>query len=106
MLSPFTAIPWRLVGYLSVAVVVMGLYLALQIEQRQNDKLTAQLQACEQLRRQLVEESARKVEQTERVVTEYRTVTVPRVEREVVRIETAPLPGECRTPDAVMGADL
>lgn len=28
------------------------------------------------------------------------------VERDAKRIEAAPLPGNCRTPDAIMGADL
>ena len=44
--------------------------------------------------------------QVTKVIHDYRTVTKPEVVKQVERVESAPLPGQCRTPDLVMRADI
>lgn len=43
---------------------------------------------------------------TTQVVDHYITVTKPGLIRERVKIESAPLPGNCRTPQEVLNADI
>lgn len=97
--------PWRLIGLAAGALVVLSLFLALTIERRQNDKLKAQVGFCQDQLKRLADESDAKRKSTARIVerTRERIITV---EKQVRRIEAAPLPGQCKTPELVMGADL
>ena len=70
------------------------------------DKWKANARAAYAKLDQLAEQSRETRKATERVITQYKTITVPKVERIVERIESAPLPGNCRTPNEVLQADL
>ena len=54
----------------------------------------------------LAGESKQQQQATTKTIDHYITVTKPGLIRERVKIETAPLPGNCKTPDAVLQADL
>jgi hypothetical protein len=94
----------KIAGGFALGLVLL-LALAWQIEKRQANKLRAQLEKCEAFRKQLAEESERKkAEVSERIIEgRERIVYVDRVAR---GIEAAPLPGNCATPPAILGADL
>jgi hypothetical protein len=51
-------------------------------------------------------ESKRKQQTVTKVIDHYLTVVKPEVRTRVEKILTAPLPGNCRTPDAVLQEDL
>lgn len=76
------------------------------------DGLKDKLEKCErdrnELRAELKRISSKKNEQQVITVEKIKQVETIRREADKVaeKIEQAPLPGNCKTPDAVMGADL
>lgn len=100
MLNPL----WK---YSAAGLLFMSLLLgmALHLERRAKARevakvatLTAELKRISTERN---EQAARTGKAIERVRIVYRDA-----ERQAERIERAPLPGQCKTPDAVMGAEL
>lgn len=79
---------------------------ALKLEQRHSAKLDRQLRNCAEVQRRLVEQSKAQQKQVGKVIDHYITVDRPVIRKEVQRIESAPLKGNCQTPDLVMGADV
>lgn len=94
----FKALPWKLIGYCALGMALVLMYAALRIEQAQNVKLKAQLHA------QIEAGKAKKSEVRDVIKQGKDRIVV--VEKQAKRIEGAPIPGNCQTPDAVMGADL
>ena len=45
------ALPWKLIGFCALGMLVAGLFLALKLERTQNDKLKAQIEKCSEARR-------------------------------------------------------
>ena len=76
------------------------------MEQRHSRKVEAQLVKCSEAQRKLIEQSKVQQKQVTKVIDHYVTVEKPVIRKEVQRIETAPLKGNCQTPDLVMGADV
>lgn len=99
------ALPWKLIGFAALALMVGSLMLALKIERTQNGKLKAQieLQAAE-----LKRISTKRDEQ--KVITHGRIVIADKgrkqAEDKAKVIEAAPLVPGCKTPPEIMGADL
>jgi cell division protein FtsL len=91
--------------YGSAVVVILSLAIALFFADRRADKWEAKAVKCGATLTRLAEESkANQAEVKERIVEgRERVVYVDRVAR---GIESAPLPGNCKTPVAVLGADL
>ncbi len=85
--------------------VALLLALALHMERRHSGKLRGQLAAATA---ELQRISTAKDEQ--RVITRDRIVEVERMadnaDRFADRIERAPLPGNCETPEAILGSDI
>jgi hypothetical protein len=96
---------WRLIsfGLLCLALAVQTVRLGHRSNQLEREKI-----ANNELRAELKRISTVKNEQVERTKETIRYVERIRKEADGVadKIEQAPLPGNCRTPDAVLGADL
>lgn len=95
----------RQIGLSLGIFLVLGLFLALQVEKRSHARTKAQ---AVRLSMELERISTAKNEQ--KVITRERIVEVERVRKDAdkvaKRVEAAPLPGQCKTPEAIMGADL
>lgn len=99
------ALPWKLILWSALGMFVLGLMLALSMERRQNDKLKGQVKGLNDTLRSISDARDKQGKETNRNIGKAhdRIVYVDRKAREV---EQAPLPGGCKSPDAVMGADL
>ena len=90
-------------GGLLFLLILTGI--AFKLEQRHSHKLQGQVV---KLKGELDRISSEKNRQ--QVITRERIVEIERKSGEADKrarvVEAAPLPGQCRTPDAVMGADL
>lgn len=81
-------------------------YLGKLTEQRHANHLQTQLNSALGELNRLREQSKAQQKEVGRTVDHYITVEKPVIRKEVERIESAPLPGNCRTPDAVRNADV
>ena len=92
-------------GLIGGLLVIVGLTTAWKIEERRAEKLQTQVVRWQ---REFARLSSERQEQ--RIVTRTRIVEVERkskaAARRAKRIEEAPLPGQCKTPEAILGADL
>jgi hypothetical protein len=84
------ALPWRLIGYASLGLVIVSLFVALKLERAHSAKLSAQLHAITSAQKQ----QKRTTERTVREVVEGQE----RVKTIVKTIHDAPNPEGCRTP--------
>jgi len=98
-------IPWTRVGIAAGILIFTALFAAYKIEERRADKLQTQVIKWQ---RAFAKLSTERNEQ--RTITRTRIVEVERKSKSANtrarRVETAPLPGQCKTPEAVLGADL
>lgn len=101
LLANLRALKWIIGGFLVVSLV-----LAWQIEKRGHAKAKTRIVELTVKLDELAKRSAESQKQTGQIITRYRTEVLPRVEREVRRVETAPLGKNCETPAEIMGADL
>jgi hypothetical protein len=96
---------WRLIG-----LGLLCLLLAVQTVRlgAAQNRIERERIANNELRAELKRISTAKNEQVERTKETIRYVERIRKEADGVaeKIEQAPLPGNCKTPDAIMGADL
>ena len=92
------ALPWKLIGYAAIALALVSMFAALQMEKRKSDKLSHQLQS-------VIEQSKKKQIEIREVIKQGKDRIVV-VERDAKKVEEAPLEGGCRTPDAILDADL
>ena len=92
------ALPWRLIGIVSIAFAVLALFAHDRMVVAQNVKLKAQIA-------KLVDQSREKQSEVREVIRQGKDRVVV-VEREAKRVESAPLEGECRTPKLVLEADI
>ena len=93
---------------LLIAAIIFGAIQTVRVkaEQRHSAKVEAQLiKATGELKR-LSGESKVQQRTVTRTIDHYITVVKPEVRTRVQRIENAPLPGNCGTPQEVMGADV
>jgi hypothetical protein len=94
----------KIVGAIALAVI-LSLSIALWAADRRADKWEAQsLKLSAELRRISTQKNEQGV-RTERIIVEVEKERQG-AERIAKRIEAAPLPGQCETPDAVLVADL
>ena len=99
-------IPWRL--YLNGAIALAFLALlawAIRVNDLR-DRWHRQYLSEHAVVERLERESKAQQKEVAKVVDRYVKVTVPEVRERVRVIETAPLPGNCSTPQEVLGADL
>ncbi len=99
------SLPWKLIGFCALGMAMVLMFAALRMSQAQNVKLKSQLAACAEEQRRLADESAAKQKETKRRVDKAKERIVI-VERKAKEIEAAPLPGDCKTPKAILEADL
>ena len=92
------ALPWKLIGFAAIALALISMFAALQMEKRKSDKLSNQLQA-------VIEQSKKKQIEVREVIKQGKDRIVV-VERDAKKVEEAPLEGECKTPRAVIEADV
>jgi biopolymer transport protein ExbB/TolQ len=96
---------WKLVGLglLCLLLAVQTVRLGHRTNQLEREKI-----ANNELRAELKRISSKKNEQ--QIITVEKIKEVEKIRREADKvadgIEAAPLPGQCKTPDAIMGADL
>jgi biopolymer transport protein ExbB/TolQ len=94
---------WFGLGLLCLLLAVQTVRLGHRTNQLEKERINSN-----ELRAELKRISSKKNEQ--RVITVEKIKQVETIRREAdkvaEKIEQAPLPGNCRTPDAVMGADL
>lgn len=93
-------------GCLILAGLCLYLYIGRADARGDERKALAALEKCVRAQKKLEEESARRKEQTGKVIERYIRVEKPKADRDARRVETAKLPGNCRTPDEVRSADL
>ena len=92
---------------LSAALVALSLFVwGFNIGPIGFDGIADKLDDCRAERERLAEQSKRKIEQTARTVERIVYRDLPEADRRARVIETAPLPGNCETPRAVLEADL
>jgi hypothetical protein len=96
---------WQL---LCIALALFGAVQTIRVktEQRHARKVEAQLSKATDLINRLREESKKNQAEVGKVVDRYVTVTKPEVRERVRVIESAPLPGGCRSPKEVLDADV
>ena len=96
---------WQLV---CLALALFGAVQTVRVwsEQRHGAKVEKQLGETVALVNQLRAQSKQQQQTVTKTIDHYITVTKPEVRTIVQKIESAPLPGGCKTPQAVMEADL
>ena len=96
---------WQL---LCIALAIFGAVQTIRLatEQRHARKIETQLVKCTDAQRKLAEQSKAQQKDVARVIDHYVTVEKPVVQRVVERIESAPLPGNCKTPAPIMELDI
>ena len=96
---------WQLL--LIVALLFGGLQtLRLKAEQRHSAKVEAQLSKATTALNQLRSESRVQQKTVTKQIDHYITVEKPVIRDRIREIEAAPLPGGCKTPQAVLDADV
>ena len=99
------AMPWKLILFSALGMAFLGLMLALSMERRQNDKLKVNIAKLESTLRSISDKRNEQGKETDRNIDRAREKIIY-VDRKAREIEGAPIVGTCKTPDAVMGADL
>ena len=95
---------WRYAtGIAGFLCIMLGI--ALVVERAHSRKQAARIVELSATIQRLEDEGKQKQSEVREVIKAGKERVVV-VEREAKRIEQAPLPGNCRTPVAVMGADL
>ena len=96
---------WQLV---CLALALFGAVQTVRVwsEQRHSAKVEKQLSETVALVNQLRAQSKQQQGEVTKVITRYQTVTKPEVRTIVQKIESAPLPGGCKTPQEVLDADV
>lgn len=98
---------WSIVSHASFAQIVAGVLTIVIIAQHFELK-RSRAEAAKWHSQLIAIGQQSKVQQKEvtKTVDHYITVEKPVVRREVEKIETAPLPGNCRDPQEVLDADV
>jgi hypothetical protein len=96
---------WQLVS-LALAAFALLQHFQLADARHDRDGFQRQLVKCSDRQKVLEQESKQKQSQVQQKITQYRTVTVPKIERQVELVERAPLLGNCATPKEVLQADI
>ena len=94
------------IGCIALVIACSVLLLNLKAEQRHSRKVEQQLAKCADVQRRLIAQSKVQQKQVTKVIDHYVAVEKPVIRKEVQRIETAPLPGGCKTPQPVLEADV
>ena len=96
---------WQLV---CLALALFGAVQTVRVwsEQRHSAKVEKQLSETVALVNQLRAQSKVQQQTVTKTIDHYITVTKPEVRTIVQKIESAPLPGGCKTPQAVLEADV
>ena len=96
---------WQL---LCIALALFGAVQTMRVwsEQRHSAKVEKQLSETVALVNQLRAQSKQQQQTVTKTIDHYITVTKPEVRTIVQKIESAPLPGGCKTPQAVLEADV
>ena len=96
---------WQLV---CLALALFGAVQTVRVwsEQRHSAKVEKQLSETVALVNQLRAQSKQQQQTVTKTIDHYITVTKPEVRTIVQKIESAPLPGSCKTPQAVLDADV
>ena len=96
---------WQLV---CLALALFGAVQTMRVwsEQRHSAKVEKQLSETVALVNQLRAQSKQQQQTVTKTIDHYITVTKPEVRTIVQKIESAPLPGGCKTPQAVLDADV
>ena len=96
---------WQLV---CLALALFGAVQTVRVwsEQRHGAKVEKQLSETVALVNQLRAQSKQQQQTVTKTIDHYITVTKPEVRTIVQKIESAPLPGGCKTPQAVLDADV
>lgn len=101
----FSLVPWGRIGLIAGALAGIALLTAWKIEERRADKLQAQVIKWQREFARISNER-----NVQKVITRDRIIEVERKAKDAdsraKRIEAAPLPGNCKTPEAVRSADL
>lgn len=96
---------WQ-IGCIALALFAGVQTLRLHSEQRHSAKVEQQLTKVTGEIKRLAGQSKVQQRQATKTIDHYITVTKPEVHTQVEKIKSAPLPGNCKTPQAVMGADV
>jgi hypothetical protein len=99
------ALPWRMIGLAGLTLAFVAMVVALKLERAETATLKANLESCEETRRQLAKQTKAKQAETSRRI-EQGNRDIQSADGRAKRVETAPLPGGCRTPEAVLQADI
>ena len=91
-------------GFLAFVCIMLGI--ALAVEKRHSSKLEDRNAKLSAIVSDYNAKSKETQKQTERVITRYIRVDAPEADKRAREVERAPLPGECKTPSAVLQADL
>src|SRR6185503_12763049 len=96
---------WQL---LCIALALFGAVQTVRVwsEQRHSAKVEKQLSETVALVNQLRAQSKQQQQTVTKTIDHYITVTKPEVRTIAQKIEAAPLPGGCKTPQAVLDADV
>jgi molybdenum cofactor biosynthesis enzyme MoaA len=94
------------IGCLLLAVIALVEFIQVKAEKRHSAKVEDQLRKCSEVQKRLQAESKAQQKQVSEVHTRYVKVTQPEVEKRVKRIEDAPNPPDCKTPNEVLQADV
>ena len=96
---------WQLV---CLALALFGAVQTVRVwsEQRHSAKVEKQLSETVALVNQLRAQSKQQQQTVTKTIDHYITVTKPEVRTIVQKIESAPLPGNCRDPQEVIDADI
>jgi len=93
-------------GFAGLAFVALLLGFALHLERRTTSRLKAKVASQSELIDRLAREGRERIGQSERVITRVITVDRDATDGRARRVEGAPVAPNCKTPDAVLGADL
>jgi hypothetical protein len=90
---------------LALGLICFVQFTALRMEKRHSAKVEAQLVKCEQARKAMSDaRNVQKAETRERIKVVTRTIKES--DDKAKAIETAPLPGNCKTPKEILDADI
>lgn len=101
---------WRGLAGIALAAALSVMLVAAKMDARHWHKLADQNAARAELLQtkldSLASESQQKQQSVAKVIDHYITVTKPEMRTKVERIMSAPLPGNCRTPQEIIDADI
>lgn len=94
------------IGCITFAALLTLDHIGLLAAHRAEEKTEAQLVKCSNANKRLAAQSNVRIKYVSKVVDHYVTVTKPVIQKQVEKIESAPLPGHCKTPKEVIDADV